>query len=164
MSPPDVAFRPATTHDEPFLRRMLWIAAHWDQPDPAPPDVALPTELARYTDGFGRSGDRGYVATREGASVAAAWCRRLTPPDSGYGYVADDVPELSVAVSPDSRRRGIAAGLIELLLADLEGEAPAVSLSVEPRNPARLLYERLGFVKVARNGEAWTMVRSLTPP
>ena len=37
----------------------------------------------------------------------------------------------------------------------------SVSLSVEPGNPARKLYERHGFSIVDEGAEAWTMVASL---
>jgi len=36
-----------------------------------------------------------------------------------------------------------------------------LSLSVEPGNPARKLYERHGFEVVDEGAEAWTMVASL---
>lgn len=38
------------------------------------------------------------------------------------------------------------------------GETPAISLSVEDGNRARVLYERLGFVKVGRNGGSDTLL------
>jgi hypothetical protein len=38
---------------------------------------------------------------------------------------------------------------------------PAISLSVEPDNPSRLLDERLGFERVGTVGGAWTMRRDL---
>lgn len=158
----DLALRPATPHDEPFLRRMLWIAAHWRDPVSPPAQGALSDEQARYTDGFGRPDDHGVVATCAGAAVGAAWCRLLTAPHEGYGHVADDIPELSVAVLPDYRGQGIGGRLLERLLADIGGHFDAVSLSVEPANPARLLYERLDFVLVGIRAGSWTMVRSLS--
>jgi ribosomal protein S18 acetylase RimI-like enzyme len=159
----DPTFRQATARDEPFLRRMLWIAAHWRESDPRPEAVVSP-ELSRYADGFGRRGDRGFVATCEGSPVGAAWCRLLTAPNRGYGYVADDVPELSVAVLSQYRGRGVGGRLIDRLLTDVADDSDAVSLSVEPDNPARLLYERLGFAQVGENAGSWTMVKSLSRP
>ncbi|MGH2917601.1 MAG: GNAT family N-acetyltransferase [Solirubrobacteraceae bacterium] len=158
----NLALRQATPQDEPFLRRMLWIAAHWRDPVSPPPQGALSDEHARYTEGFGRPGDHGVVATCAGAAVGAAWCRVLTAPHGGYGYVADDIPELSVAVLPDYRGRGIGGQLLERVLSDISGDFDAVSLSVEPANPARLLYERLDFVLVGIRAGSWTMVRSLS--
>ena len=81
--------------------------------------------------------------------------RRLTAADPGYGYVADEIPELTIAVAPQHRGRGIGSRLMrELLAADL----PAVSLSCDPANPALRLYERLGFVAVGESGGSVTML------
>lgn len=49
---------------------------------------------------------------------------------------------LSVAVAPEARGTGIGAELIEAALAPHPGRA---RLTVDPRSPARRLYERLGF-------------------
>jgi GNAT superfamily N-acetyltransferase len=66
----------------------------------------------------------------------------------------------------DSRSRyrgqGLGSALLEALMRALAGAgAERVSLSVEPDNPARRLYERAGFAKVGENGGSWTMVRRL---
>ena len=37
----------------------------------------------------------------------------------------------------------------------------AVSLSVEPDNPARRIYERAGFVRCGTEGGSWTMIADL---
>jgi ribosomal protein S18 acetylase RimI-like enzyme len=36
-----------------------------------------------------------------------------------------------------------------------------ISLSVEPDNPSRKLYEKFGFEKIGVSGTSWTMVASL---
>jgi ribosomal protein S18 acetylase RimI-like enzyme len=67
-----------------------------------------------------------------------------------------------MAVSPDARRSGVGAGLLQRLLADAAvQELPGISLSVEADNPARTLYERFGFVKVREGNGAWTMLKTL---
>lgn len=114
--------------------------------------------------GYGRAGDYGVVALLDGAPVGAAWYRLFSAEDPGYGYVRDDVPELALAVQQHARRIGVARTLLTRLLADATAQGlPAVSLSVEPENPARVLYERLGFVKVAEVGAAWTLWRATSP-
>jgi len=57
------------------------------------------------------------------------------------GYVPDNLL-LFVCVDPKTRGQGIGKRLIEKALSHCDG---AVKLHVEPDNPARRLYERMGF-------------------
>jgi ribosomal protein S18 acetylase RimI-like enzyme len=155
-----LALRRATAKDEPFLRAMGWLASHWREASSPPEQICLPPEFSRYVDGFGRLGDRGFIAIWQGSPVAGAWYRLFEAPHGGYGYVGDDVAELSIAVSPDHRRRGIGGRLLEGLLLEADTDCRSLSLSVEPDNPALHLYERSGFTKVGENGGSWTMLRS----
>jgi ribosomal protein S18 acetylase RimI-like enzyme len=149
--------RPATSADEPFLREMLAVAAGW-RGDPAGPDPGL----EHYVEGFGRDGDVGVVAELGDTPVGAVWARRFEAAHPGYGFVAEDVPELSIGVRAGHRGQGLGSALLEALVRALAGAgAERVSLSVEPDNPARRLYERAGFAKVGENGGSWTMVRRL---
>lgn len=142
---------------------MLWLAVHWRASDAPPPDPDVSPEVARYTAGFGCRGDHGLIATFQGESIGAAWCRLLTAANAGYGYVADDIPELSVAVLPEHRGEGIGGKLIERLLSNLAANFDAISLSVETANPARRLYQRHGFAALREDRGALTMVASLPP-
>ncbi|WP_186293180.1 GNAT family N-acetyltransferase [Brevibacterium aurantiacum] len=81
---------------------------------------------------------------------------------TGYGWVAGDIPELSLAVLPDHQSQGIGGMLLDVVctLAKMSG-FPAVSLSVEDGNGAARLYHDRGFVTVGRNGDADILVRRL---
>ena len=58
--------------------------------------------------------------------------------------------------------RGIGGSLIVALKRALaDAGYSRVSLSVEPDNASRRIYERAGFVRVAEDGGAWTMVSEL---
>lgn len=116
----------------------------------------LPPEAEKYVDGWGRPGDLGVIADDD---LGAAWIRRFTKEDHGYGFVAPDVPELSIGVAKDARGRGVGTALLEELLTQT-GDS-SISLSVETDNPAVRLYERFGFVRVGYVGTAWTMLRIL---
>lgn len=114
-------------------------------------DVASERRFAHYFDRFPGDGDYGIVATRDGEEVGAAWLVRFTADDPAYGYVSDDIPELSVWVSADERGGGIGGRLIDAALARAAASGlPGVSLSVELGNPARNLYLRKGFAEVSR--------------
>jgi len=125
--------------------------------------VANNPELSHYLIGWPRQGDFGVVAeTNEGAGVGAAWCRTFAAEDAGYGFVSADIPELSIGVLAEGRGSGTGTGLLVALIS--LGRARglrAISLSVEDRNRARVLYERLGFVKVGRNGGSDTLLLEL---
>jgi len=119
--------------------------------------------VAHYVTDWMLQGDAGVIATVEGVPAGAAWWRHFTSADPGYGYVADDVPELGLAVFAGHRGKGIARELMTSLidLARAQGLS-AVSLSVEDGNTAaRRLYDSLGFVKVGRVGDSDTMVHVL---
>lgn len=155
------AARPA---DLPFLQAMLYEAATWRPEAQAPVETVLAAHhVARYLTGWGRPGDAGVVG-EESRPVGAAWYRLFPADEPGYGFVGCDVPELSIGVEPRSRGRGAGTRLLEALIevARADGHR-AVSLSVEPDNPARRLYERLGFSRVADDGGAWTMLLQLRP-
>ena len=156
-----VVIRPATTSDQPFLRRMLYEALFVPPGSPPFPQSVIDSpHFAAYVDGFGsRPGDIGYIALADGTPIGAIWARLPTGTHHGYGYVDDDTPELSMAVEPDHRSKGIGTALLVRLVA----ECPRLSLSVDARNPAVRLYERAGFVPVAEDGDSLTMLRSRSP-
>jgi GNAT superfamily N-acetyltransferase len=79
----------------------------------------------------------------EGASQSGkiAWLRCFPASEPGYGFVDESTPELSIAVLPAYRGKGIGSRLLERLLQGVD----AASLSCDPANPAWRLYVRLGF-------------------
>jgi ribosomal protein S18 acetylase RimI-like enzyme len=130
--------------DVPAIYAALFRAANWD-PSRERRSLEDPT-LAPYHDGWGRrGGDLAVIAEDAGRPVGAAYCRLM----HGYGYVDDDTPELTIGVESSYRGRGIGRELLDSLadLARLNG-FERLSLSVEPDNPARRLYERAGYRQV----------------
>jgi GNAT superfamily N-acetyltransferase len=79
--------------------------------------------------------------------------------DRGYGFVDAKTPELSIGVVPTHRGRGIGSRLLEALVVSARAQRhEALSLSVEPDNPARRLYERCGFQVVGAVDGSLTMM------
>lgn len=157
-----IEVRAATDVDEPFLREMLFLAPFVPPgTDPMPRLDRDDPALTHYVDGYGRAGDLGVVASAAGTGtdVGAAWVRLLVGADAGYGYVDEETPELTIAVVPEWRGRGVGTRLMEELLARAATSFPAVGLSCDPANPAMRLYERLGFVAVGESGTSITMLR-----
>jgi GNAT superfamily N-acetyltransferase len=153
--------RVATPEDGQFLRAMLYECAFWHPSQPRPPlDEALAEpHLARYIEGWPRAGDAGVIAEDQpGQPIGAAWYRFFSPDAPGYGYLDAATPELSIAVAPGHRGRGVGAGLLAALLTTARQAAvPTLSLSVAQANPAVALYERHGFREVRLDGDSWTM-------
>ena len=115
-------------------------------------------ELAHYVSGWPRPGDPGVVA-EDGPPAGAAWLRLLPEHDRGYGFVDVEMPELSIGVVRTHRGRGIGSLLLKALIVSARAQRhAALSLSVEPDNPARRLYERCGFQVVGAVDGSLTMM------
>lgn len=155
--------REANAGDVPFLRTMLFEAVHWRagvRSATIEETLAHP-EIARYIEGWGRTGDAGVVAVDGGRRVGTAWYRLFTSDRPGYGFVDERTPELAVGVLESERGGGVGTVLVRALLAEARAAGfEAISLSVEPDNAAVRLYERAGFTRVGGTG-AWTMVAAL---
>ena len=94
--------------------------------------------------------------------VGASSCRLFTAYDHGHGYVDDATPELAVAVWEGRCGEGIGTKL----MAALEESARAagfsqLSLSVDADNPARHLYERLGYEELTADDGGVRMLKQL---
>jgi GNAT superfamily N-acetyltransferase len=161
----DFSIRPATLADADFLADMLVAAVNWlpDRDWPRERILADPS-LAHYVSGWMRPTDLGVVATDPACRpVGAAWLRYLTAADPGFGYVADDVPELTVGVTQQWRGRGVGRALVRAVLAAARHRGvPTVSLSVERANFAARLYAAVGFRTVESFADSDTMVADTT--
>jgi GNAT superfamily N-acetyltransferase len=150
-----IVLRRGGTQDVRFLRDMLVHAYYWRARVPG-------SLVSRYVRGWGRPGDTAVIALEGGFPVGATWFRLFPAAEPGYGFVDEATPELAIAVVPSKRGHGVGDELLKSLLEKARsGGYPRISLSVEPGNPARKLYERHGFEVVAEGENAWTMVASL---
>lgn len=151
------SIRSASHLDEAFIYEMLYQALYVPPEDePLPRSILSQPDIAHYASGFGtHNGDAGFIAETGDDRIGAAWVRLLTGDDRGFGYVDDDTPELSVAVTSEWRGRGVGTALIAAVVKDL----PRVSLSTDSRNPASQLYARLGFKCIATDRTSLTMLR-----
>lgn len=158
----DFYIRSIEDTDEHFLWEMLYHALYVPEgAAPIPRTVLAQPEIAHYVSEWGEPGDCGFIAVdaHTDRPIGAAWLRQFPADAPGYGFVDERTPELSVALLPGWRGRGIGSELLIALLAYADARYPAVSLSVDPANPARRLYERLGFQPVGANGASLVMVR-----
>jgi ribosomal protein S18 acetylase RimI-like enzyme len=143
-----VVLRAVAPDDVEHLQRALYDAIAWNPERELPPyDVVIAhPEVERYHRDWGRSGDIGVIAEVEGAVAGVAFCRLFTARDHGEGYVDERTPEVAVAVAEEHRGAGIGGRLLrELADAAQAAGFERLSLSVDAANPARRLYERLGY-------------------
>jgi GNAT superfamily N-acetyltransferase len=72
------------------------------------------------------------------------WTFRHDPP-----VIADtdgnSLPEITIAVVPEMRGRGVGGALLDELFVRCAGRHDELTLNVHQRNPAAYLYQRKGF-------------------
>jgi ribosomal protein S18 acetylase RimI-like enzyme len=151
--------RPITAADEPFLWELLYQAIYIPEgTPPLPREIINEPEIARYVLQWGQPDDIGVLAIDEISqqAIGAVWLRLLKNKNKGYGYIDDATPELSIAVMPEHRGKGVGTQPMSRILSIAGNKYEAISLSVSEGNPAMRLYGRLGF---EIDGKAGTSVR-----
>ena len=88
------------------------------------------------------------IVEQDGAAIGRLYLR-----ESG-----SDIRVIDIALVPAARGAGIGGAMIGDLLEHAGAAAKSVSLHVEPNNPVRPLYLRLGFVPAGINGAYELMV------
>lgn len=159
MSSEKFNFQSLKTTDFDFYREMFFQSLH--VPPGRPPfsrSILEEPGLQKYLVDWGRVGDIGIVVRNDSEAIGAVWCRLL----DGYGFVDEETPELGIALMKAWRGRGLGTQLIERLMARCrEADFGQLSLSVSKTNPARHLYQQLGFEKVREDQESWIMLKNL---
>ncbi len=174
--------RRARAEDGSFLADMLVEAVNWS-PEWKPRSrqrVLADPKTARYVAGWPRDTDLGVIAeaaspdpasadpasadpARPTEPAGATWLRFLPAAEPGYGFVAEDVPELSIGVAASWRGRGLGRALLRAVAAQARAQGiERISLSVERKNYAQRLYLSEGYRIVdSSDKDADTMVIDL---
>src|SRR4051794_1727725 len=132
--------RPAAQEDLDLLWQFLAMAAY-------EVDIATAKAIpfvATHLEGWRRPTDFGFVAETDGRAVGAAWVRQFTAEESPF-YLDDRTPEVSIGVADTVRGQGVGGALMRALIAEADARRVGLCLNVRETNPARRLYERLGF-------------------
>ena len=160
----DIHIRPLLFSDQTFLEDMLYQSLYVPEGhEPFPRDIIHLPELAKYVEHWGQVGDIAFIAvdSKKNLPVGAIWLRLLKGSQKGYGYVNDETPEVGIAVLPEYRGQGIGTHLFVQLFEVASVLYDAISLSVSKGNPARKLYEHLGFEVFAEDETSITMLKHL---
>lgn len=150
---PDVQFRESTPEDLPFLRS-LFVSARQRTFDAMPLpeaqkealiDMQFRARNSQYSGMYPAS--KQFIASVGVAEIGCVWLDRH--------------PQiwriLDISVLTSERNKGIGEAILRWVIA--QAGASPVGLSVEPTNPARRLYERLGFCEQAGSDYFVEMVR-----
>jgi GNAT superfamily N-acetyltransferase len=147
-----------------FLHEMLYAALDWRPGVELPPVECVLDHLqvVVFHEGWGREGDTGLVAEHEGQRVGLVWYRLFTEDAHGEGFVDERTPELAIAVVDGFRGRGIGGALMAAAHERARrGGIERLSLSVDADNPAKRLYERMGYVDYEPDDGLGRMVLAL---
>ncbi|WP_082418279.1 GNAT family N-acetyltransferase [Flaviflexus massiliensis] len=151
-------YRELTEHDGELLQVATLGTFNWSFPRFSLTDIELNPDLSKYAAFHPTRGDFGFVADQDGTAAGLVWALKLSGADAGYGHVDNEIPEIGLWVHPQYRRQGIATKLLSLAQDHARArKLPGLSLSVEPKNHARKIYEDMGFHEVRRD-TAITMV------
>ncbi len=104
--------------------------------------------VAKYLVGWQRPGDFGCIAAQHGKILGAAWARRFSTEELRSPYGDEETPKVSIGVQPAARGHGVGEQLMRALIGEAARRGLGLCLSVRTDNPARRLYERLGFREI----------------
>jgi ribosomal protein S18 acetylase RimI-like enzyme len=158
--------RRAVAEDLETLWEFLAMAAY--EPDAAAAK-AVPM-IGMFLDGWPRPGDFGFIAERDGLAIGAVWARQFSSREESWFYIDERTPEISIGVKQVARGQGVGEMLLRSLIAEATRRGLGLCLNVRSTNPARRLYERVGFRVVpemtVRNrvgGQSFGMVLGTQP-
>jgi GNAT superfamily N-acetyltransferase len=151
--PMEYEIRPLIAKDEAILREMLYQGLSSVGNHQPSREILERPEFSHYADGWGRTGDTGFVAhdKKDGSVVGAVWLRK--PIDT-----PDGPSELAFAVRPEHRRHGIGTALLTQLVRANPHES-TISVSLVAGKPVLRLYERFGFKVLQQGPDAIVMQR-----
>ena len=112
-----IRIRAADAEDAVFMTSMLISAMNWssERLNSAAALLADP-QVWQYIADWPLADDRGLIAVDEGGRpLGACWLRYRPSTGRGFGYIASDVPELTIAVRSEARRAGIGRTLLRAM-------------------------------------------------
>ncbi|MBN1501052.1 MAG: GNAT family N-acetyltransferase [Spirochaetes bacterium] len=158
-----IIIRKTSNSDESKIKKMLYHAIHVPEGRPPFSESIIDTpELSIYYKNWGKIGDSGYLAVCENKIIGAVWIRLFSSENKGYGYISNIIPELSIAIIPEFRNKGIGTDLMKTLFNDPEVcKYKTISLSVSKDNKALSLYKRFGFEVYSEDEKSYIMSKEL---
>jgi len=141
-------FRPVEPADREFLGELYWDVRREELAPVAWPDQAKRDFVSQQYD----LQHAHYVKNYPGADLLLI---AHGGESIGRVYVyrsAREIRLMDIALAPGWRNRGIGTRLIQELIAEATARRHALTLHVEPNNPAQRLYRRFGFRLIEQRG------------
>lgn len=154
-----ISYRPATDEDEPFLAEVYYSTRR--------EEVAQSGWPQEQQDAFLRHQHEAQHAHYKKGYSAAEW---LVIERGGEGigrlYLLEGATEMrivDIALVPEARGAGLGEAILSDVCEDVASRGKPVTIHVEKFNPARRLYERLGFVPIEEKG-VYDLMERRPPP
>jgi maltose O-acetyltransferase len=157
----DLKLRERGKSDQAFMEEMLYEAIYVHEGERPDRLIIKDPRLARYISNWKEKEICVIAEDGEGKRIGACWLRWFSRENPGYGFTHPDVPELSISVLPGYRGQGIGTMLMNAVIAQMPEGTFGISLSVDRRNPAVHLYQRIGFRSIKEDGNSLVMLLKL---
>ena len=159
-----LTIRPIKECELSLLEDFLYEAVFQKQGDaPLPRNVIQKPEIKLYIEDFGKEHDICFIALIDDKPAGAVWTRILSGEMKGYGNIDDKTPEFAISLYPQYRKMGIGTKLMKYMLAELSSRGyEKASLSVQKKNYAAKMYEKLGFRVISEQEDDYLMLHILS--
>jgi ribosomal protein S18 acetylase RimI-like enzyme len=154
-----IIVRPMENQEYDFFMDMHYESIYILQGKPSKHDLLNDSNIKKYSEDWGRIGDKALVALCDDIPAGAVWYRLFDDKNKGYGFIDCETPELGIAIHTNFRQQGLGLMLMEKIIQQAKFDNyKSLSLSVDPENQAAVrLYEKLGFEQWELSGTSWTM-------
>ena len=141
-----------------LLKEFTYYAIYVENNITIPRKILEEPKIKIYYKNFKFNKDVRYVCEHKGKIIAMIWSIRFDNKTHGYGYISEDIPEISMSVKKEYRNKEIGSNLLKTFLLEIEEKNKRVSLSVSKNNYAKDLYIKNGFNIFKENEEDYIMI------
>lgn len=159
-----ISYRVIQAEEYEFLNEMLYEALFVLPGQPKfPREIIEDPSIKKNIENWNqKEGDLAIVCLDGEELIGAIWGRKFSEDNKGYGFIDAETPEIGMAIKQEYRGKGLGSNLIKLIIDKyIEMGVGQLSLNVNTLNPAKRLYERIGFMKVSEESGAAIMARQL---
>lgn len=164
MKKEEIIIREIQPYEYPLMKEFIYEAVYQPDPNnPYPKELIYYPEIRIYWDDWNtKKDDYCLISLIDDKPIGAVWIRTFHGVLKGYGYIDENTPELSIAIFPEYRNKGIGTNLMNQMIRLMITKGfKKVSLSITKGNKAIHLYNRLGFKVVNESENDYIMLMDL---